>query len=63
MDPKACWNRICDHLRSGELQEAFDACDELYQWLHKGGFKPDGVPFPSKLAAFAFVLQRVIDAP
>ncbi len=40
MDPNACIDRIRRALDGLDLDEAGYACDDLYDWLRKGGFPP-----------------------
>lgn len=52
MDPNTCLERIADLLRRSahddDAGEALDvACQDLYDWLARGGFAPDWTRFPS----------------
>lgn len=58
MDPKACWERLCDLVNDGLHDEACWAIDDLCEWLGKGGFRPDGVPTTDVLRG----LQRGLEA-
>ena len=40
MDPNACFARIFDLLAEGDNEEAFYACNDLINWLERGGFAP-----------------------
>lgn len=43
MDPNACYKRLVDALADGDVREASDAADDLYDWLRKDGFVPDAL--------------------
>lgn len=56
MDPDTTLNYIHDCLvRGGTDAEADDACENLYDWLSKGGFEPVWGTYP---AATAYYLDR-----
>lgn len=40
MDPNACWKRLTDALRAGDVEEASDAALDLSKWCRKGGELP-----------------------
>ena len=40
MDPQACFARITDAMAEGDYEEAFYACNDMIDWLAKGGFEP-----------------------
>jgi hypothetical protein len=40
MDPTACWRRVCDALRDGDIEEAIEALHDLDDWRERGGFWP-----------------------
>jgi hypothetical protein len=64
MDPLACWRRLVDALKAGDLAEVLAAADDLNAWRLRGGFKPDPVPGilwePFVLAHFARVCSVVL---
>lgn len=41
MDPNACLERIANALRHPGDSEVDWACQDLYDWIAKGGFEPD----------------------
>lgn len=59
MDPVACWNALKDCMGHGELAAAGSLAADLANWLHKGGFKPAGVPSEEALLGFASVLDAL----
>jgi hypothetical protein len=40
MDPTACWQRWLDAISDDDLQEAYEASQDLTNWLNSGGFAP-----------------------
>ena len=40
MDPQACFARITSAMAEGDYEEAFYACNDMIEWLGKGGFLP-----------------------
>jgi hypothetical protein len=44
VDPKACWNAIMTAVDAGAMAETADLCEDLENWLYKGGFAPDCIP-------------------
>lgn len=44
MDALACWERLCDALSDGDIDEAQSACDDLAKWKARGGFRPVEIP-------------------
>ncbi len=46
MDPNATLELIAQYLDSGELDSACEACEDLREWIHKGGFEPDFWKYP-----------------
>jgi hypothetical protein len=40
MDPNACCRRILDAAEVEDFEEAYEALQDLQEWLAKGGFKP-----------------------
>ncbi len=60
MDPIATWNSILDALRSGAIDDAVYAADDLAEWLRKGGYRPDDVPFAHELLQFRKVLSALL---
>ena len=60
MDPKACWNKLVDEVRRGDLEEAVHTADDLAMWLYSRGYRPDGVPLASNLDTFRRVLSLMI---
>lgn len=40
MDPNAAWGVLCD--RSADVLDRVDAACDLIEWVHSGGFLPDG---------------------
>lgn len=49
MDPDACLNRIFDAMGDKDWQEAADACEDLHEWLRKGGFEPKSLHYRSRI--------------
>jgi len=43
MDPEEVWNALIGSLRDGDVSEANDRANDLARWLHRGGFRPDGL--------------------
>lgn len=41
MDPNACVRRFCDACNDHDKAEAHAALADLYEWLARGGFRPD----------------------
>ena len=41
MDPQETLNRILYANGEGLVEDAFEACEELLEWLKKGGFAPN----------------------
>ena len=44
MDPNACLIRLLESIDASDYQDARDALNELLNWIHLGGFKPDCGP-------------------
>lgn len=42
MDPDACLQRARDAVRSGDMREAREALSDLWEWVSRGGFLPQG---------------------
>jgi hypothetical protein len=40
MDPDACLARLLDAFRANDREAAYDAIEDLSDWLAKGGFMP-----------------------
>ena len=40
MDPQVCFVRILDAIADDDREEAFYACNDMIEWLNKGGFYP-----------------------
>jgi hypothetical protein len=60
MDPWACWEKLCAEVTSGELDDAIETCKDLYEWLDKGGFRPnDLIPPKDRLLTFLSVLHKM----
>ncbi len=61
MDPLACWERLVEACRMGEMEEAAQAAMDLRQWQVGGGFMPAGVPdsVGCRLRDFALVARAV----
>jgi hypothetical protein len=47
MDPNACYRRIFESFANGDFQDAFDAIDDLRQWLANAGFEPEWENVPN----------------
>ena len=43
MDPTQCLHRIEDAVLDGDYEEADEACEDLYEWLERGGYEPTWV--------------------
>ena len=43
MDPEACVQRILSAIKRKKPDEAVDACEDLAEWLFKGGFSPSNI--------------------
>lgn len=41
MDPNACLARFLDALRDKDRNEAYDALQDLAEWIGRDGFLPD----------------------
>lgn len=50
MDPDACLRRIAD---ATDRRERSDACEDLFQWLKRGGFEPAWDNYPKGLRRYA----------
>ena len=65
MDPNACLERIIDAKLFNDIEELHWACEDLYGWIHRGGFHPNDrflldrfeevFDLPFSLAALAIV--------
>ena len=40
MDPQACFVRIINALTDFDREDGIAACDDMIEWLGKGGFHP-----------------------
>jgi hypothetical protein len=40
MDPDACLAKLLDAFRDGDREAAYEAIEDLSDWLAKGGFMP-----------------------
>lgn len=60
MDPNACLERIAALLlrvESGEVSAGMDldfACQDLYDWLSRGGYEPYWEHYPTIAASYYF---------
>ncbi len=43
MDPNACLEMINRALDDDDLETARELYEDLTDWLHKGGYRPDGI--------------------
>ena len=60
MDPVACWKNICQNVAyEHKWEDVFEEIDNLFNWLARGGFRPDNVPLPMDLDSFRFVLKMI----
>lgn len=41
MDPNAALKEILEAMRNGHIQEQYDAVENLFLWLSRGGIAPD----------------------
>lgn len=46
MDPTACLERLQDAHLSDDKEETIAACQDLMDWINKGGANPDWERFP-----------------
>lgn len=53
MDPNATLALIARHLSDGAISEARVACDDLTDWLDRGGFEPRWLDYPDAADFFA----------
>jgi hypothetical protein len=68
MDPDACWARLLDALRAGDVLEMIDAAVDLGAWLNKGGAFPELDPPPTVhelalVASVAATLETLTPIP
>ena len=40
MDPQACFERITTSIAEEDYEEAFYACNDMIEWIARGGFEP-----------------------
>jgi hypothetical protein len=40
MDPDAVWERILEAVREGRAYQFQSACNDLQEWVERGGFYP-----------------------
>lgn len=59
MDPKDTWKAICNAFADGRVEDALWHMDDLQNWLKRGGFRPDGVPFLEDVIASWKFLEAV----
>lgn len=60
MDPLSTWKAICDAFADGRVEDALWHMDDLQNWLKRGGFRPDGVPTFTDIAASRRFLEAVL---
>ena len=63
MDANACWQRFLDACAEDDHDEAFNAVNDLSNWLFKGGTSPDDIDPETvhNLATFMSAACEVFD--
>lgn len=61
MDPVACVARILSLIAAHDGEEARAACDDLRDWIARGGLRPHGWT-PAECAAFLTMSYVIADA-